>query len=120
MATRNFASTFTAMLSPFLIWAGHFGLVYAINGMACARGLGEASLLGLPAVPLLVVLATVAGMLLAGWVMVRSITGGGPADHVDSRDPREFARWFTAAGAASSLLAILWVGLPAVQVPPCG
>lgn len=120
MATRNFLTTFTAMLAPFLIWAGHFGLVYAINGVACARGLGGAVLLGFPAVPLLVVVATVAALLITGWIMVRCIAGDGPAEHVGSRDPREFARWFTGAGAASSLLAILWVGLPAIQVPACG
>lgn len=120
MATRSFPTTFTAMLSPFLIWGLHFGLVYGVNGLACERGLGDAGLMGFPAVPTAVVVATAAAMLVTGWVMVRCITGGGPAAHVGSRAPRDFARWFTGAGAAGSLVAILWVGLPAVQVPACG
>ncbi len=120
MATRSFPTTVTAMMAPFLIWAGHFGLVYAMNGIACERGLDGASLLGFPAVPVLVVVATVAALLVTGWILLRCVTGGGPADHVGSEDPREFARWFTGAGAASSLLAILWVGLPALLVPACG
>lgn len=120
MATRSFPTTFTAMMAPFLIWAGHFGLVYAINGIACERGLDAARLLGFPVVPVLVVVATVAALLPTGWILLRCVTGGGPAEHVASLAPREFARWFTAGGAASSLIAILWVGLPALLVPACG
>ncbi|WP_207462360.1 hypothetical protein [Azospirillum sp. SYSU D00513] len=120
MATRSFPTTFAAMLSPFIIWAAQFMAVYGINGLACARGLSDRTLLGLPLVPVLVTAVTLLALLLTLAVLVKALVGGGPAAHVQSGAPRSFARWMTAAGAVSCLLAILWVGLPALMVPACG
>ncbi|WP_207462387.1 hypothetical protein [Azospirillum sp. SYSU D00513] len=120
MTTRSFPVTFAAMMSPYLIWAAHFGIVYGINGLACARALDRISLAGFPFVPALVTVATLLALALTVLVLVRALLGGGPASHVGSTDARLFMRWLTAASAASTLVAILWVGLPAVQVPACG
>lgn len=119
MATRSFPMIFTGMMLPYLIWGLHFGAVYGVNGLACARGWDGALLAGIPAVPALVVGATLAAMLLCALVLLRAVRGRGPAADA-TRDPREFARWFTALGAGAALIAILWNGLPALQVPPCG
>lgn len=120
MASRSFPATFVGMLAPFLIWAAHFGVVYSINGMVCARKPEEALLFGLPLSMALVGIAT---LLAIGWVailLVKALRGAGPAGHVGGADPRRFARWFVAAGSGTALVAILWVGMPALIVPACG
>jgi hypothetical protein len=120
MATRSFPATFAAMMAPYLIWGAHFGVVYGINGLACARGLDRISVAGVSIVPVAVTVATLLALGLAALVLVRALLDGGPAAHVGSADARRFVRWFTAAAAASALIAILWVGLPAFQLPACG
>jgi len=118
MEKHSFPLTFTGMMSAFLIWAAHFGAVYGINGLICARQLDGVDLLGFPLSQTLVIAATVIALLLAGAVLLAALWGGGPAARA-SEDPRRFIRWFTALAAASALLAILWNGLPALQVPAC-
>ncbi|MBP2302444.1 hypothetical protein [Azospirillum picis] len=120
MAHRSFAVTFAALMSPFLVWAAHFGLVYGINGIICARHLQDARLLGYPLSPALIGIVTVLALLWVAMLMARALGGHGPADHVAAEDPRRFARWFVAAGAGTALVAILWVALPALMVPACG
>ena len=120
MSGRSFPVTFGAMLAPFLIWAGHFGLVYAINGAVCARAPEGAMLLGYPLSVALVAAATVLALAWVAVLLVMALRGSGPAGHVASVDPRRFARWFVVAGAGAALVAILWVGLPALLVPACG
>lgn len=120
MASRSFPATFVGMLAPFLIWAVHFGVVYSINGMVCARRPEGALLFGLPLSMALVGIATLLAM---GWVailLVKALRGAGPAGHVGGADPRRFARWFVVAGSGAALVAILWVGMPALIVPACG
>lgn len=119
MSARSFPAAFAGTMAAFLVWAAHFMVVYGVNGLACARGLDRWEVLGFPFVPFAVVAATAVALLLAAAVLVRALLGGGPAPHARD-DPRRFLRWFTAAAGASSLLAILWNGLPALQVPSCG
>ncbi|MBK1840003.1 hypothetical protein JHL17_21585 [Azospirillum sp. YIM B02556] len=120
MASRSFPVTFAGMLAPFLVWAAHFGVVYGINGLVCARTPEGASLFRLPLSMALVGIAT---LLALGWVAIllgKAVQGAGPAGHVAAADPRRFARWFVIAGSASALVAILWVAMPALLVPACG
>ncbi|HYG86638.1 MAG TPA: hypothetical protein VD978_10295 [Azospirillum sp.] len=116
---RSFPATFAGMMAAFLIWAAHFGILYGVNGLACARGLEGVRVLGFPLVPFTVAAATAVALLLTGAVLVRALLGSAPSPDA-SAAPRRFIRWFTAAAAASALVAILWNGLPALQVPPCG
>ena len=119
MSARSFPAAFTGMMAAFLIWAAHFAAIYSLNGLACARGYDGPRLLGFPFVPALVVGATAVALLLTLLVLMRALLGRGPAAHT-REDPRRFVRWFTAAAAGAALIAILWNGLPALQVPPCG
>lgn len=118
MEKHGFPATFAGMMAAFLIWAAHFGVVYGINGLICARKLQDMEILGLPIAVALVLAATVAALLLAAFVLLAALWGGGPAARA-SEDPRRFIRWFTALAAGAALVAILWNGLPAVQVPAC-
>jgi len=119
MNARSFPASFAGMMAAFLIWALHFTAVYSLNGLACARGLDAWRVLGFPFVPALVVGATAVALLLTLAVLMTALLGRGPAVRV-REDPRRFIRWFTAAAAGAVLVAILWNGLPALQVPPCG
>ena len=111
MAERGFVSTFGPMTAPFLVWAAHFGIVYGINGLACARGLDQVLVLGLPLVTAAILGASAAAVLAAGGLLARSLGGAVAGD---------FVRWFTAVASGAALLAILWVALPVLQVPACG
>lgn len=115
MRERSFPSIFAGMLSPFLIWAGHFGVVYAINGLICARGLDRETLWGVSLAPFAVTVATLVALLCVAAVPVRAAWDAGPADS----DLRRFGRWLRMAGAGAAFVAILWSGLPALQLPAC-
>ncbi|MBP2295008.1 hypothetical protein [Azospirillum rugosum] len=119
MERHGFPATFAGMMSAFLIWVVHFLAIYGINGLVCARGLDALDLFGLPLPVALVLGATAAALLLAGAVLMGALWSGGPAPRA-SDDPRRFIRWFTATAAVAALVAILWNGLPALQVPACG
>lgn len=119
MAARSFPRIFAGMMGVFLVWAAHFMLVYGMNGLACARGFDAMRVLGFPLVPFTVAAATLLAMLLAVWILMRALLGRGPAPGA-SEDPRRFIRLFTAGAAGLSVVAMLWVGLPALQVPACG
>ncbi len=118
MEKHSFPVTFVGMMAAFLIWAAHFGAIYGINGLICARKLDAMELFGLPLASALVLAATAAALLLAALVLLAALWGGGPAARA-SEDPRRFIRWFTAFAAVAALVAILWNGLPAIQVPAC-
>ncbi len=119
MEKTTFTTTFTGMMSAFLIWAVHFAAVYGINGLICARALEGMELYGQPVAMVLVLGATGIALLLAAGVLAAALWGIGPGRRA-SEDPRRFIRFFTALAAAGALLAILWNGLPALQMPACG
>lgn len=102
------------------LWALHFGLIYAINAHACERGLAGARLLGLPWVPALVGLATLAALLPLMLLLRSAVAGlGGPRLEGGEAEPR-FTRWFAAAITSYAILAVLFQAAPALVVPACG
>ena len=86
--------------SGVLVWALHFALVYGFTALACARGFAAAAPWAVGAATLAATLATLA-------IIVTHLSG-------------DFIRWLTAGVAAFALLAILWEGIPALLVAPCG
>ncbi|HZF74752.1 MAG TPA: hypothetical protein VE033_02820 [Acetobacteraceae bacterium] len=102
------------------IWAAHFTAIYATNALACARGLANTALFGLPFVPVLVTAFTVAALGGLALVMRSALRGlNPPLDEGGEAEPR-FTRWFAFSTAALASLAVLFQGLPALVVPPCG
>ena len=89
------------MSSGAVIWALHFGAIYGLTGLACARGWQAA-------VPPGIALATVVAAILALAVLVAGW-----------RRRAQFESWMTAGIAALALLAILWEALPVLIVPIC-
>jgi hypothetical protein len=96
----------------FGIWAAHFGAIYAVNALACERGLGIAR----AAIGGLTVLAA-AALLLLLWQALRRLDA--PLDEGGEAEPR-FTRWFAAGAAALGLLGVLFQAAPALVLPSCG
>ncbi|MGQ9368104.1 hypothetical protein [Azospirillum sp. ST 5-10] len=119
MRSRRFAGLLAGMMAGLLIWAAHLAVVYAFTALGCARGFAGATLFGIGLVPAGVALATLLALAAAGLVAVRAWRGPWPAAGA-SGEAGGFVRWMTAAFAGLSWLAILWIGLPALQVPACG
>jgi hypothetical protein len=102
------------------IWAAHFGTIYAANALACERGLAGTRLLGLPFVPVVISALTLLALAALAWVMRSALAGlDPPLDEGGETEPR-FTRWFAFSTAALSVLAVLFQGIPALVVPPCG
>ena len=119
MDRASFIRKTFVVLGGLLIWAAYFGFVYVFNALACARSFHRLHLLGFNVVPLTVLFcAAIAatGVLALIFIALRA------PDHVeDSRNSStDFLRYLAVAVALLSLLAIGWIGLPAIIVPPCG
>jgi hypothetical protein len=116
----RFAGELANLVAGLLIWAGHFAVVYGVHAVACARGLSERTLFGFGAVPFIVTVATVLALLGSLVVLavalrdLRTLRGRG-----DASDSQRFLTYTSATIASFSILAIVWVALPAAIVPPC-
>ncbi len=108
------------LVAGLIIWAGHFAVVYGVHAVACARGLHERAILGFGAVPFVVVAATALALLGSLIVLtiafrdMRTLRG-----RDDATDSQRFLAYTSATIASFSILAIVWVALPAAIVPPC-
>ena len=117
------ASVIRAVILPsagFLVWAAHFGALYAVHAHACERDMAGRSLLGLPWVAVLVVGATVIS--LAVLAMLFRLTwpgrGSGGATEAGEGEP-DFTRWFGASACALAGFAVLFEAVPALVLPAC-
>lgn len=119
MDNASFVRKTFSVLGGLLIWAAYFGFVYVFNALACARSFHRLHLLGFSVVPLTILSG--AAIAATGVLVLMFIALRGP-DHVeDTRDSSaDFLRHLAVGVALLSLLAIGWIGLPAIIVPPCG
>jgi hypothetical protein len=111
-----------AAVAGLLIWALHFGLVYAANAIACARGLAGAAWFGLPALTLVVLGITALALAAVGmiaWRAWRSLDGGLAGE--EGEDMPRFTAWLAVGAALLAGLAILWEGVVPVLMlsHPC-
>jgi len=84
-----------------IAWAVHFGLLYGVTSLACARGLGGV-------VPWIAGAVTIAALLASGAIVAIALP-----------DRARFASWMTAAIAGIAAIAIAFEGLAVVMVPTC-
>lgn len=89
------------MSSGVVVWALHFGTLYGLTALACARGWQ----------PLLVPSIAVATAIAA--LATISIIAAG------LRRRAQFESWMGAGIAALALVAIVWDAMPVLVVPPC-
>ncbi|MGX9966283.1 hypothetical protein ACVFYP_23375 [Roseomonas sp. F4] len=114
------AATVFAGASGLVLWALHFTAIYAINAFACERGREDALLFGLPWVPVMVGLATLAILLPLALVLAFSLRGlGRPVTEGGQAEPR-FTLWFAAATSLYAVLAVLFQAAPSLVLPACG
>jgi hypothetical protein len=116
-----FARRLVFLLSGFLIWALHFGLVYAVTAFACARGFSGNSSPGSSIVPLTVAAATCVAVVLQGAIVVCAGRGRGPGIGGEpDTSVREFWRTSTMGIAVLGAVAVTWTAVPVFFVRPCG
>jgi hypothetical protein len=120
-ALVRFIRELVNMVAGLLIWALHLAFVYSMHTIACARGAAGWTVLGFGLVPFTVTVAS--ALALAGSAVVlaialrdlRQMRGEGD----DVRDSQRFMTYTSATVAGFSMLAIAWVGLPALFIDPC-
>lgn len=97
----TFAAASLRLAFPVIVWGLHFGAVYALTALACARAAPQT-------VPWTIGAATLA----AAAALIVTILRGWPRRS-------DFTTWLTGALAAAALVAIVWEALPVLLVPPC-
>lgn len=120
MSGPGFARKLSFFLTGFLVWAAHLGIVYGLNGLACARGFATQAVAGTSLVAIGVVAVTAIAALAILAVMVMAMAGRGPGiSHEADESLRAFWRYGTIAIALLGVIAVLWGGLPAFIIRPC-
>jgi hypothetical protein len=56
------------IVTPPLLWGIYFGLIYAVNGIACAKGIGGSLVGGMPMVNVILLGSTTVTLVFAGRV----------------------------------------------------
>ena len=117
---RAFVRRMFLMLAGLIIWGAHFTVIYGFNALACARGFARLSVLGIGLVPATVVALTAVALAAAAAILY-IVWRAGP-DRLLPERPADggFLRYMTVAVGLLSIVAIVWSGLPALLVPPCG
>lgn len=98
-----------------LVWAAHFGVVYAAHALACERGLAGMRLLGLPFIQVVAGVATVVAL---GTLLL--LAGSAPLTADGGEEEPGFLRWLTAAACIGAAIGILFQAVPAFVLPACG
>lgn len=109
MDSTPFTRTTLRMFSGVIVWAAHFGTIYAAAALACALGLGITRWTGISLTSIIVTATVIAlGVTLA--FVAAAVRAGLAA----------FENWMTAAVGLLAALAIVWEGLvPVFIVPAC-
>ncbi|NNM75195.1 hypothetical protein [Enterovirga aerilata] len=100
----------------FLAWGAQFAILYMAVSVACARGWGSAKLLGLPALPAVIVLSTLAALAAAAALLLLGLKRRKDTGLTASQD---FLNNVTILVSALSLVAIVYNALPGLLLPSC-
>ncbi len=106
-----FAPVAAKMFSGALIWAAHFGAIYACNGIACARGFDALRWLGTGIVVWIVSGATLVAIAAAAGILIPILRKAGTISFADT---------LAAGGLGFALLGIVLEWLTVFIVPACG
>ena len=121
-AEPRFLPSLSLLVSGFLAWAAHFGLIYAYAGFICERpDWAGLQLGGWGLVPLGIAAITVLTLLALAGVMAASGMLRGRVEASEAVFEERFYRYLTQGSALLGGLAILWQGaLSIALVPSCG
>lgn len=99
-----------------LVWAAHFLLCYSLLSIGCAQGWQATSVLGLDLIRVLLLLLTAAAVI----ALLALLTSTWRSRHRSKYGSRQRFSATTAAGLAFlSLIAVVWIGLAIIFMPPC-
>lgn len=113
---QRFATTAFLLLGGLLVWMANFVFVYVFAAIACARGFADASVLGLPIVTMMTLLAS----LLAGAVTLSIARRGYRLLSQAERDGyMRFVGFVAVAGGVIALVALVMLVVPALAVSAC-
>jgi hypothetical protein len=120
MNTPGFVRKLSFFLSGFILWFVHFGVLYGINGLACARGFAMEPVAGTNITVMSIVVATAIATVALIAVLFLAAAGRGPGISQETDESvRQFWRFGTIAIALLGIVAILWSGLPVLIIRPC-
>jgi hypothetical protein len=115
-----FAGELVNMVAGLLLWAGHLAVVYAVHALACAHGFDDRTVLGFALVPFTISVATALALLgclaVLGYALLDLQRTRGRDDVAESQ---RFLTYTSATIAGFSILAIVWVAVPALLIAPC-
>lgn len=120
----GYPATAMGLLTPPILWALYFVLIYSLHGMVCVGGLenaliGKGSLAMLLVVVTLLAMALHAGVGVWAWRLWLRINRHAPPEPSEMQQRARFFAAATAANAGLFLVATLWIGLPALILEPC-
>ncbi len=103
----------------FIVWGSAFAVLYAMQGLGCALGLQRVAMLGSNMLTVTLAAIWLAHLLLAGCLVWLCCTRWRPR-LISQDETKPFLTVVTCLSAASGAFATLYVGLPALLLPPCG
>jgi hypothetical protein len=113
---HRFTATTFLVLGGLLVWIANFVFVYVFAAVACARGFADASLLGLPVVTLVTLLAS----LIAGAITVFIVRRGYLLHSAAEMDEHSrFIGFVTFASGALALVALVLLVMPVMVMSAC-
>jgi hypothetical protein len=102
------------------VWAAHFTLIYGFTTVACAEGLGRATLLGPRLVPFAIGVATALAWAASGMLLWSALSLPVPPRSIQLEESSErLLRHVSIGIALLSLVAIAWNALPVLMLAPC-
>jgi hypothetical protein len=107
-----------------IIWAGHFVFVYAFLSVACIARWDRIAIAGTNLVTFVLAVATVLALVLIVVGAVLSLrvwqqTRSPPGERDERRVRQAFLSWLGITVSGIAFIAVLFVGLPILLLPPC-
>lgn len=113
MQLPYFTRTLLFMTAGPLIWAVHFGFIYILTAMVCARPASASAWLSEGVLVWLLGFASAMAVALILWITLRGFKSGGIGEN------RRFVEWTALALGALSIYAIVLETLPVLFMPAC-
>lgn len=109
--------------APMAVWAVHLVVIYSLQGVTCAEGLGRTEYAGLAPLTWWALALAAAAFALLAWLGLRALRGWRAAE-ADRSAPaqaarRRFAAAVTGALCVLSAVAVLFTTIPVLLLPGC-
>lgn len=113
---HRFTTTTFLLTGGLLVWMADFVFVYVFAAVACARGFADATLLGLPVVTLVTLLASLVAGTITVWIVRR---GYRLHSAVEMDEHTRFIGFVAVASGTLALVALVLLVMPAMVMTAC-